>query len=229
MTGIRLLIATTLLVIALFSPFQASVADHFHVLPLASADNEKIAAILQPLAAKWLPAEELARYPDLYWQKNLQKQSFRIQSSQKGLEDVYFVPIQADYRIGMQSQKQWAQCLSLLIINRQNSSISPLPIHPVMEWSFDSLEAVSFRDVQGHGKRAIIVHAAGITGIGPIGSEPFTVFAVYLPTTDGAWLLDDALQQHIERHIYQECQTDDCRTIDEVVRIATDYFRRKNP
>ena len=229
MTGTRLLIVTTLLINALLSPLQASAADYFRVLPLTAADSEKIAALLQPLASKWLPGEELARYPGLYWQKNLQDHSFRIQSRQKGLEDVYFVPIQADYRNGMQSQKQWAQCLSLLIINRQNASLSPLPTHPVMEWSFDSLKAVAFRDVQGQGKRAIIVHAAGITGIGPTGSEPFAVFAVYLPTPDGAWLLDDALQQHIERRIFQECQADDCRTIDEAVQIATDYFRSKNP
>ena len=44
---------------------------------------------------------------------------------------------------------------------------------------------VAFRDVRG------------MTGIGPNGADPFDVFAVYLPTPEGGWILDPALQHRI--------------------------------
>jgi len=199
----------------------------FSVQQIDAGDKTKIERFFKPLELKWVPLEELSKYPGLYWQDDLQKQSFRIASGQKGLEDVYFVSIQADYKLGTKATRTWVQCVSFLIIDRKSGKILSLPTHPAMEWSFDHIESVAFRDVQGDGRRAIVINVAGITGIGLTGTEPFDVFAVYLPTADGSWVLDEKLQQQIDKQLYEKCKTDRCRSLDTVLKVSRAYFRNK--
>jgi hypothetical protein len=199
----------------------------FSVQPIDAGDKTKIQRLFKPLESKWVPQEELLKYPGLYWQDDLQKQSFRIASGQKGLEDVYFVSVQADYERGTKAAKTWSQSVSFLIIDRKNGNIRPLPTHPAMEWSFDHIETVTFRDVQGNARRAIVIDVAAITGIGPNGTEPFDVFAVYLPAADGSWTLDEKLQQQIDRQLYEKCNAGVCWTLGAVLKVSRAYFRDK--
>ncbi|SJZ39890.1 hypothetical protein SAMN02745119_00465 [Trichlorobacter thiogenes] len=205
----------------------AAAESKFLVQPIDAGDKTKLQRIFKPLESKWVPQQELSKYPGLYWQDDLQKQSFRIASEQKGLEDVYFVPVQADYEQGTKAARTWSQSVSFLIIDRKNGEIRPLPTHPAMEWSFDHIESVAFRDVQGNGQRAIVIDVAAITGIGPTGTEPFDVFAVYLPAADGSWTLDEKLQQLIDRQLYKKCNASSCRTLGAVLKVSKDYFRDK--
>ncbi len=204
-----------------------SLNSDFQVKPLNLEDKKFISSILQKQESKWVPAEELKKYPGLYWQEDLQGQSFRMTSSQNGLEDAYFVPIQANYSDGLKSMKSWSQSLSLLLIIKKNSSIVKLPEHPVTEWSFDHIEGVAFRDLEGKGRRSIIVNAAGITGIGPTGTVPFNVIAVYLQSTDGTWKLDSELQEKIDDQMYTKCKLEKCRDLKTIIKFAENYFKKK--
>jgi|GEM_PF-2001942 len=207
-------------------PLPSSAAE-FKASPLLPEDRKVILNHLQKEESKWVPTEELTKYPGLYWQEDLQKQSFRIQSDQKGLEDCYFVPIQADFAKGLNSKKPWSQSLSLLLINRKDGTILNLPEHPVLEWSFDHISGVAFRDVQKNGRRAILVDAAGITGIGANGTEPFDVIAVYLPKDDGTWRLDPDLQKKIDSEMYDKCRSAKCRSLKKIIKLTELYFQKK--
>jgi hypothetical protein len=189
----------------------------FAINPLTADDKEQIRNIFKPLESKWVPSEELAQYPELYWSEDWQKQSFRITSTQPGLEDVYFVPIAADFKEGTNASKRWSQSVSLLIINRNDSKIHLLPTHPVMAWDAAEIGLVAFRDVRGDGRRSIIVDVKGNTGAGPEAAVPFDVFAIYLPTGDGGWVLDAGLQKHLEQ----------CRSLGQALKIAKSYFTAK--
>ncbi len=210
-----------------FSGIALCKAVDFQATSVTAEDKKAISSILSKQEAKWVPAEELKKYPSLYWQDELQKQSFKITSSQNGIEDTYLVPIQADYINGTQSQRAWDQSLSILLINRKNSTIVSLPEHPVLKWNFDHIEGVAFRDVQGNGKRSIIVDAAGITGMGENGTKPFDVIAIYLPNEDGTWRLDQNLQKEIANQMYKKCKKASCRNIKTIAKFAESYFKKR--
>jgi hypothetical protein len=135
---------------------------------------------------------ELAQYPQLYWSEDWQKQSFRITSTQPGLDDVHFVPIAADFKEGTNASKRWSQSVSLLIINRNDSKTHLLPTHPVMAWDAAEIGLVAFRDVRGDGRRSIIVDVKGNTG--PDRKPPcrsmFLRFTCRPATAGGSWTLD---------------------------------------
>lgn len=210
-----------------FNYSLTSLASDFKISVINSEDKKVISSIFQKKESLWVPAEELKKYPGLYWQSDLQAQSFKITSLQKGMEDIYFVPIEADYENGTKSQKPWSQSLSILIINRKDSAILKLPDHPVLEWNFDHLVGVAFRDVQGNGKRSIIVDAAGATGMGANGSDPFDVIAVYLQSDNGTWRLDPELQKNIDDQMYKKCKKTSCRDIKTIVKFSESYFKKK--
>ena len=46
---------------------------------------------------------------------------------------------------------------------------------------------------------------------------PFDVFAIYLPTGDGGWVLDAGLQKRLEQ----------CRSLGQALTIAKSYFTAK--
>lgn len=217
-----------ILIVSTFFSFAQAEPVPFKVTALSAEDKKKVSDILKPFESKWIPAEEIKKSTELYWQGDMQAQSFKITSSQPGLEDVYFVPIQADYELGHAAPtRTWIQSLSLLVIDRKTSKITNLPTHPVMAWTFDHMESISFRDVQGNGSRAILVNAAGVTGVGPNGVEPFNVIAVYLPDGKGSWALDAKLQDQIDKQMYTKCKTESCRDLKTVEKFVVSYFKNK--
>lgn len=206
-------------------PFSFAAEKIFQTSPINSEEQKQISALLKKHEKKWVSAKELEDYPGIYWQDDLIKQSFKISSNQLSLEDVYFVPIQADYKNGLQSNKTWSQSLSLLLIDRKSQEIKELPKHPVLTWSFFEIKTVAFRDLQGNGKRCIIVNASGMTGIGPEGAHPFDVYAIYIPELNGTWRLDEKLHDVIDDRIYRRCKDEKCRTLNEVIKVSKNYFK----
>ncbi len=205
--------------------FSYAVDNSFIISPINSEEKKQISALFKTYETKWVSAKELEDQPGAYWQDDLKEQSFKISSNQPSLEDVYFVPIQADYKNGIHSDKNRSQNLSLLLIDRKNRDIKELPKHPVLTWNFFEIKTVAFRDLQGDGKRCIIVNAAGMTGVGPDGANPFDVYAIYIPEPNGTWRMDEKLHAIIAEKLYRKCKDEKCRSINEVIKVAKNYFK----
>lgn len=167
----------------------------FSATALGTQDIKKVAQLLRAQEAKFATPEELRKAPGFYWDEDLQKQSFKITSSQKGMDNVFFVPIYADFN--KQTAGSATSKLSLLIIQRKDNEIMELPKHPALRWTIDEVVSVAFRDLRGDHQRSIIVNATAMTGVGENGAVPMDVYAVYLPTPDGKWALSDTLQEHL--------------------------------
>jgi hypothetical protein len=195
----------------------------FEVKPLTNAEQDQVSAILKPFSGNWVPKQEVSKYPELYWQRELRDQSFHIKSSERGLEDVFFVPISADFK--GETNKQWSQSLSLLLIDvKDPKKIAVLPAHPILEWNAFGVKSVAFRDLKGNGEHAIIVNAEGDTGIGAGGAELFSAIGVYLPAGDGTFKLDDKLQKFIDDEMYTRCKKPSCRSTEKIIKAAQKYF-----
>ncbi len=205
--------------------FSYAVDNSFIISPINSEEKKQISALFKTYETKWVSAKELKDQPGVYWQDDLKEQSFKISSNQLSLEDVYFVPIQADYKNEIHPNKDWSQNLSLLLIDRKSQAIKELPKHPVLTWNFFEIKTVAFRDLQGDGKRCIIVNAAGMTGAGPEGAHPFDVYAIYIPEQNGTWRTDEKLHAIIADKLYRKCKDEKCRNLNEVIKVSKRYFR----
>lgn len=226
----RIIDGFVLLIIVLFIYSSALAASYnsFNILPLSDDDKKSIVAVLKPYKSRWVSQDALEKHKMPYWRDNMQKQSFRILSSQKGLEDVYFVSIQADLIENLEaSDRLWDNSVSFIVIDRKNNTIRLLPAHPARQWIAFRINSIAFRDVQGNGQRAIVINVASTTGIGVGGATPFDVYGIYLPNSDGSWHLDDKLQDRIEKMLYEKCNSDKCRSLANVLKEARDYFKRK--
>ena len=51
-------------------------------------------------------------------------------------------------------------------------------------WSFESVKAISFKDVNADGLKDVIIITEYVTGIGPTGMRPFLVKGVYFQQAD---------------------------------------------
>ncbi len=205
--------------------FSYAVDNSFIISPINSEEKKQISALFKKYETKWVSAKELEDHPGIYWQDDLEKQSFKISSNQLSLENVYFVPIQADFKNEIHPNKDWSQNLSLLLIDRKSQAIKELPKHPVLTWSFFEIKTVAFRDLQGDGKRCIIVNAAGMTGVGPEGAHPFDVYAIYIPEPNGTWRLDKKLHDIVADKLYRKCNDEKCRSLNELIKVAKNYFK----
>ena len=61
-------------------------------------------------------------------------------------------------------------------------------------WSFESLKAISFKDVNSDGLKDVIIIADYVTGIGPTGMIPFLVAGVYLQQ-EGKFISDNKINK----------------------------------
>jgi len=194
-------------------------------MQLSDDDKKNIIAALKPYETRWVSQDVLSKDKIPYWRENMQKQSFRIISSQKGLEDAYFVSIQADITENLEaSDRLWDNSVSFIVIDRRNNSMRSLPAHPARQWIAFRIKSIAFRDVQGNGQRAIIINVSAVTGIGSGGATPFDVYGIYLPNPDGSWRIDDKLQERIEKMLYDKCDSDKCRSFENVLKEARVHF-----
>ncbi len=74
-----------------------------------------------------------------------------------------------------------------------------LPTHPANTWSVEEIQAIAFPDVNGDGRFELLTIVSAITGMGPTGTEPFNVAAVWFQSADGNWAADPRADKALEQ------------------------------
>ena len=68
------------------------------------------------------------------------------------------------------------------------------------DWACDKITAISFTDVNGDGRKDVIVMAKAVTGIGPTGARPFNANTVYYNTGKGRFATVAAVNKLASKH-----------------------------
>jgi hypothetical protein len=73
-------------------------------------------------------------------------------------------------------------------LRRGGRTLYRFPAARTDQWSCFDVTAISFRDVNGDGRKDVLVLATAITGIGPTGAQPFQANTVYYNTGAGRFV-----------------------------------------
>jgi len=73
-------------------------------------------------------------------------------------------------------------------LRRAGRTVYRFPAAYADQWSCFDVTAVAFRDVNGDGRKDVLVLATAITGIGPTGAQPFQANTVYYNTGAGRFV-----------------------------------------
>jgi hypothetical protein len=91
------------------------------------------------------------------------------------------------------------------------------------QWSYYDTTGVAFEDIDGDGRKDIVVLARYMTGIGPGGAEPFEVGGFYL-RTDGGF----ARASDLEERVNSGDDVGKWETLDELIVLGRTRFQSLN-
>jgi hypothetical protein len=185
-------------------------AQKVNVQPLTEEQLAKVYDYLKPLPKELIPVE---------------KQAFYIQSEEKALKNVYFLPVVGNYSGTAPKDRNSRGHISFLLIGERSGKIQELPKHPANDYFIEDVEAVAFRDFNQDGKTDIFTNVSAITGIGPVGAQPFDNFAAYIQNQGGDFELIQELQAKLDQE-YIDCVKESCRTLAHMMQLTRNFFKK---
>jgi hypothetical protein len=185
-------------------------AQKVSVQTLTEEQLAKVKQYLEPFPKELIPVE---------------KQAFYIQSEEEALKNIYFVPVVGDYSGTGPKDRNWRGHISFLLIGERSGKIQELSKHPANDYFVEDVEAVAFRDFNQDGKTDIFINVSAITGIGPVGAQPFDNFAAYIQNQGGDFELIPDLQAKLDNE-YTDCLKESCRTLAHMMQLILNFFKK---